>query len=292
MKTNEPASPDQVRFITNLVSERRTVLGIEDVAAWVTAQALETLTKESASKLIDDLLAVKGPRDIPEGYAGPESDKIIVNKYAKPCALCSTEVAEKAGHAALIGPNKWATFHRMDDCGEAPEASGIDLSVLLPFLSDTGHGNDSAYFAHPAHADGFVKGVTRLKVKVWRNQKSGWLNVANGAYYRGFTPEKVAKAQAEEEVAEAEAGLAPQSTSEQRTEYGRARRYGGQRPGSGDYVGGITEVLAAIVADPTEAMRAYGHLVGHCSRCLAPLERESSLARGMGDICAAKVGLI
>lgn len=68
-------------------------------------------------------------------------------------------------------------------------------------------------------------------------------------------------------------------------EYGQQKRYGMQRPGQ-SYSGQVMAELEAIVADPKGAMAAYGHLVGRCGRCNRVLEDETSIANGIGPICA------
>ena len=69
--------------------------------------------------------------------------------------------------------------------------------------------------------------------------------------------------------------------------YGQQQRYGMQRPGQA-YKGQIESQLQAIAADPLEASKAYGHLVGRCGRCNTILEDEESVANGIGPICATK----
>lgn len=71
--------------------------------------------------------------------------------------------------------------------------------------------------------------------------------------------------------------------------YGQRKTYGKQMPGR-EYVGDIQAELREILADPRAAMAAYGHLVGRCGMCNRPLEDEESLARGIGPICAKKLG--
>jgi len=106
----------------------------------------------------------------------------------------------------------------------------------------------SGYYAVP-------NGSSRLKVRVARPTKAskwfGWTFVSDGAAYG------------------------------QRTNYGR------QAP-SGKYQGDITEAIEAILADPYEAMVAYGKLTGSCGNCGRILEDESSIAAGIGPVCAAK----
>jgi len=70
-------------------------------------------------------------------------------------------------------------------------------------------------------------------------------------------------------------------------EYGAGSRYGMQKPGQ-PYQGKIQTELAAILADPKAAMAAYGKLVGKCGACGRTLEDETSIANGIGPICATK----
>lgn len=72
-------------------------------------------------------------------------------------------------------------------------------------------------------------------------------------------------------------------------EYGQGRRYGTQSPGR-PYRGQIELELSLILANPGEAMRAYGRLVGKCGACGRHLEDEESVARGIGPICAERLG--
>lgn len=67
-------------------------------------------------------------------------------------------------------------------------------------------------------------------------------------------------------------------------EYGRGERYGVQAPGE-RYSGKIVEALEAILADPFEASKAYGTLVGRCGVCNRKLEDETSIELGIGPIC-------
>lgn len=71
--------------------------------------------------------------------------------------------------------------------------------------------------------------------------------------------------------------------------YGSARRYGKQAPGKG-YEGMIRDELRTIAADPEAASAAYGKLTGHCGVCGRVLENEESVARGIGPICAGRMG--
>jgi hypothetical protein len=86
---------------------------------------------------------------------------------------------------------------------------------------------------------------------------------------------------------------------------------GGKNPGAlyvtrgGTYLGKITggafhrsmacslEDQAAIVeaaASPASAAERHGRLTGHCSVCARPLTDADSLARGIGPVCAGRLG--
>jgi hypothetical protein len=70
-------------------------------------------------------------------------------------------------------------------------------------------------------------------------------------------------------------------------EYGSRQNYGRQMPGK-EYEGDIVEQLKAIAADPLEAMKAYGKLVGQCGACGRKLEDATSIEIGIGPICLKK----
>lgn len=71
--------------------------------------------------------------------------------------------------------------------------------------------------------------------------------------------------------------------------YGHGKKYGSQRPGA-TYRGQVVEALEAIAQDPRAASKAYGRLVGRCGVCGRHLEDETSVAEGIGPICAGRLG--
>lgn len=73
-------------------------------------------------------------------------------------------------------------------------------------------------------------------------------------------------------------------------EYGEGRNYGVQRQGQ-SYRGDVTDELTKIVADPQAAIVAYTELVGRCGICNRHLEDKTSVARGIGPVCAEKLGI-
>ena len=289
MSWDDSISESQIGLVRRLADERREALtakgqwpsDIETVQQWMASeivwgagQSVHTLDRRGASALIDMLFAIKVEVVTPDGYVGPEADRIIQNRYANRCALCGQTVAVESGFASLVG-GKWITTHRDGDCGQAPASTGIDLTALDQYLTKTGHGNRTAYFAHPAHQHGPVED-TRQRIKVVLNEKSQWLSVFDANTYAG-------------------------------EEAGFGKKFGSQRPGSGDYHGDIlttteicanevrpfkvTDLIEAIVANPAGGLSAYGHLTGTCSICRRPLEDAESVARGIGPVCADKVGL-
>lgn len=72
-------------------------------------------------------------------------------------------------------------------------------------------------------------------------------------------------------------------------EYGNRQKYGNQRPGH-YYHGKIVDQLKVIAADPAAATIAYGKITGHCGVCGLPLENPDSVKRGIGPVCASKMG--
>lgn len=50
-------------------------------------------------------------------------------------------------------------------------------------------------------------------------------------------------------------------------------------------------ILAAIAADPEAALLRYGREIGACGHCGRTLTDEDSRARGIGPVCAAKLGI-
>ena len=66
-------------------------------------------------------------------------------------------------------------------------------------------------------------------------------------------------------------------------------KLGSQKPGS-SYTGKAPELLKAILANPSEASKRYGHEIGKCGVCGRTLTDEVSRANGIGPICAEKYG--
>ena len=52
----------------------------------------------------------------------------------------------------------------------------------------------------------------------------------------------------------------------------------------------VALILGVIARDPMKAMLDYGKLIGKCGHCGRTLTNEESRARGIGPICAGKMG--
>lgn len=138
-------TPKQQSFVRSLLQERLTVLGIDDIDKYIEEKGINKLTAKSASAVIDKLKSIPAPRN-PEHEHLPEG-RVIVNRYAKPCALCGGVVDSGAGFAVQVGYS-WNTYHAKDDCfHEADELSDIDRGYYaIPSL--TGNNDLDFFFVH------------------------------------------------------------------------------------------------------------------------------------------------
>lgn len=66
-------------------------------------------------------------------------------------------------------------------------------------------------------------------------------------------------------------------------------RLGAQYKGQ-SYAGKSIELIKALLADARAAAIRYGHEIGACGICGRTLTDEESRARGLGPVCAEKVG--
>ena len=108
-------TPKQQAFIKTLLLERASTLGLneEQVEQYITDHTLNELTAKSASFAIDSIRKIEVKRVGTDHL--PKAERIIVNKYANPCALCGHPVRTGTGHA-LLNAGKWATYHKQGDC--------------------------------------------------------------------------------------------------------------------------------------------------------------------------------
>lgn len=69
------------------------------------------------------------------------------------------------------------------------------------------------------------------------------------------------------------------------SDYYERQKLGSVKPG-GSYQGKAQEAFEAILADPLEAMKAYGRITSSCGKCGRKLEDEASREAGIGPVCA------
>ena len=119
-------SPSQQAFLRNLLVERAETLGLKegDIDQFIIEQQLTSLTSRSASALIDRIKQIKVVRTGLDHL--PEHDRLIVNKYVKPCALCGHPVNVGAGYAVAV-KGEWHTYHKKGECptGERPQLTEV-----------------------------------------------------------------------------------------------------------------------------------------------------------------------
>lgn len=254
-----PASDKQVRFLTALVrgSVSRTpewldgTLSADDAEGIVWVVAVEVAgSKRRASAAIDKLQA---------SGCSPVWDALV---RTAPAAA-----AEPQPVAAPARTNRYAAT--CTDCGvEVPAETGSLTKSAAGRWEVRHHGGCPDAAPAPADVDGIdlselpagryavPGGDTRLKLQVDRPTEGRW---AGYIFVRDAA------------------------------EYGSGQRYGRQQPGS-LYSGAVVEPLRAILADPAAASAAYGRLVGRCGVCSRRLEDEQSVERGIGPVCAQRLG--
>ena len=212
------------------------------------------------------------------------TSKVRSNKYPGKCYKCGGWVDAQAGEIVRDNDGTWLVRHPLTRCPEAKAAEPEVRTNRRPGPCHICHqtvaigegkvfkSNGLWFVEHlngcpapeqdsidlsdlPSGRYAVPNGDTRLKVQVKHgtDKWDGWIFVSDGAHY------------------------------------GDRTNYGSQRPGS-TYQGKIREQLKAILADPREAMVAYGHLTGTCGRCGRILEDEQSVALGVGPVCAGKLG--
>lgn len=183
-------------------------------------------------------------------------DNIRRNRFADNCRRCGTRIPADEG-SLINDRGSWVVEH-IGDCPpvtielEAKPAapdSGIDLTSL-PRGS-----RGMLRVADPRHITDPDSQPSRLKLRIDQpntGKWAGWVFVKDDA------------------------------------EYGYGQRYGKQAPGR-SYIGDVEDILARIIADPTNALAAYGQLVGSCGICGRRLEDQDSIDRGIGPVCFGKL---
>jgi hypothetical protein len=129
-------TPKQQSFIKSLLVERASTLGLteDEVDQYIVDQRVNELTSRSAS------LAITAIKKIEVKRAGADhlpsnAERTIVNRFAKPCALCGHEVGIGAGHAVLVS-GVWSTYHKQGECPSEPAQKPVDIQTLFAGVDD------------------------------------------------------------------------------------------------------------------------------------------------------------
>lgn len=187
-------TPKQQSFVRSLLQERLSVLGIDDIDKYIEEKGINKLTAQSASAIIDKLKSIPAPRN-PEHEHLPEG-RVIVNKFAKACALCDRVVDTGAGFAVQANYG-WNTYHAKGDClHEADALENVDRGYYaIPSL--TGNNDLDFFFVH-------FKGGRKEVLRVLGGQ----------------SPFRVSDAETKT-IVEALVALSPAELSEAQARYGR-----------------------------------------------------------------------
>lgn len=182
--------------------------------------------------------------------AAPATDEAEVIAFLKKNSWSdfAKSLAAQYEDRGTLSPKQWASARKMKATMAAKEEAKKNTKPAINHTKPSSIDLTdlrSGYYSVP-------NGETRLKVRVSRPTKNsrwyGWTFVSDGAAYG------------------------------QRTNYGK------QAP-SGKYQGDIQDQLRKIIANPKEAMEAYGKLTGTCGACGRHLEDEDSIRKGIGPIC-------
>lgn len=128
-------TPKQQSLVRTLLEERVEVLGIVDLDAYITSQGINILTGQGASKLIDALLAITIGKKSEHSHL-PDG-RVIVNKFAKGCALCGGLVEAGNGHAVQTSEG-WKTYHRLNECGAPSTSNGTVVEPKRAYRLEDG----------------------------------------------------------------------------------------------------------------------------------------------------------
>jgi hypothetical protein len=299
------ASSKQLNFLTSLLSETEAGLAAaaEQGAADVLAAVTEALTPEiaaamkavrdgsaliesrDASKAIDALLKKINPMlkpftavALPVGLASFNAEKVISNRFAKGCNVCSERVDAGAGHALLVN-GSWLTI-----CKACAEIDPADREAALAAEREEARARVAAEQAE-RQAREQARQVVRAEA----------IALSRDLFAR--------------------AGVAGQSkpdlhlaidnvTGSNDLDFFRVVRISFEVPAVYRIIGGhndqhlahedAVKVLERIACTENiaGAMAAYGREIGRCGRCHRTLTDEDSRAAGLGPDCASKMGAL
>lgn len=263
--TTKPMSAKQFAFITTLIVERADQLGIEPNAtsaeSWM-FQKRSTYSSSDASHLIAMLQTIKVERPASQGFDTShvehyQPNRVISNRYVKPCDICGHKTIEGAG-LALHSHGKWITVHQNGQCvepyiGKALETARqrVDAHVMQACLSITTLSDEhDTFIALPSHT-----GNNDLDFYAFvRNNDGAYSSHVLRRILGGHDVER-----------------APLMTTAE------ADR--------------VLEIVRNMSVDEIiSAQFVYASNLGRCSMCNRTLTDEASRARGMGAECWSRWG--
>lgn len=130
-------TPKQQNFLRTLLVERAPALGLDEAGVDALLAELEIgrLTGKSASLAIGKVKEIKVER-VGATHLPANAERVITNRFAKPCTLCGHDVPAGDGFAVLID-GTWSTYHKEGECptGDAP-APVRSLNDILANVPD------------------------------------------------------------------------------------------------------------------------------------------------------------
>jgi hypothetical protein len=296
------ASTKQINFLSSLLAETEAGLAAaaEKGAADVLAAVTEALTPEiaaamkavrdgsaliesrDASKAIDALLKKINPMlkpftavALPVGLASFNAEKVISNRFAKGCNVCSERVDAGAGHALLVN-GSWLTI-----CKACAEIDPADREAALAAEREEARARVAAEQAERQALEE-ARQAARADVRALS------IDLFNRAGVIG---------QSKPDVHIAIANV----TGSNDLDFFRVVRVSGRILTYRIIGGHIDESLdieqavkvlerLAVTEDIPGALAAYGREIGRCGRCHRHLTDEDSRAAGLGPDCASKMG--
>jgi hypothetical protein len=107
--------------------------------------------KEKPADAVTTAKASSGD-DISIAHITVKAQRVIANRYAKPCELCGHTVAYNSGLAVLDHHKNWSTWHRNGECIEPAKPASILAKQIEEFIATACADMDNdAYFALPSH---------------------------------------------------------------------------------------------------------------------------------------------
>jgi hypothetical protein len=136
MALTDTISPAQEGFIRSLVSDRLATLGLPSVDAAIAALNLPSLTKGTASVLIERLKGM--PADPDTAMPAVVAAAARSGKGNRPgaCTTCGHTVDQGAGYYYLTNAGRWGVHHANGECSTAPAPAPVEVAEGLYKAAD------------------------------------------------------------------------------------------------------------------------------------------------------------